>query len=389
MLIIFLSISLLSTICEGSRLISCDDVTENKAQLCYEDPAVKKGTSPKPYPNFFFQELTIFDILDFDPKDQTITISVKLRTEWNDSRVTLKSGNPNETLNWLLIDKELSKDLFFPKQQIKNVKYLKKAQPYSANTDDYYWFQVPHHFEYEESFMVTIFCSFNFGNFPFDQQQCDFTFGLSEHVTLTSFLLPTLIKMKDGKETQFGKDSLSLSNTRLSFNIKLNGIEPFSIFSSGFNYSHAGMRIDFTRNSLSLLIGSFYGPTAIFAILSLISYSIGSEVVPGRLGLLVTLYLIASNVYNAVKAPEDRGFSYIEIWMAGIQVMILLAIFEYAIALTLMKYYQNHKIQAMKMDSTDQIDIKHFVMIMDKITFFIALTFFILFVCLYWVIAKS
>ena len=103
----------------------------------------------------------------------------------------------------------------------------------------------------------------------------------------------------------------------------------------------------------------------------------------------MTLYLIASNVYNAVKAPEDRGFSYIEIWMAGIQVMILLAIFEYAIALTLMKYYQNHKIQAMKMDSTDQIDIKHFVMIMDKITFFIALTFFILFVCLYWVIAKS
>ena len=51
--------------------------------------------------------------------------------------------------------------------------------------------------------------------------------------------------------------------------------------------------------------------------------------VPGRLGLLITLDLIATNTYNSVKAPEKRGFSYLEIWMLGVQIPILLAIFEY------------------------------------------------------------
>ena len=57
--------------------------------------------------------------------------------------------------------------------------------------------------------------------------------------------------------------------------------------------------------------------------------------VPGRLGLLITLDLIATNTYNSVKAPSGRGFSYIEIWLIGIQIPILLAIFEYGILLTI------------------------------------------------------
>ena len=41
--------------------------------------------------------------------------------------------------------------------------------------------------------------------------------------------------------------------------------------------------------------------------------------VPGRMGLLVTLHLISSNVYNSLNAPQKRGFSYIEVWMIGAQ----------------------------------------------------------------------
>ena len=64
----------------------------------------------------------------------------------------------------------------------------------------------------------------------------------------------------------------------------------------------------------------------IFAIISLVSYSIDLQVVPGRLGLLVTLYLIMTNVYNSVKGPESRGFSYIEVWFVGVQMPILTGI---------------------------------------------------------------
>ena len=59
--------------------------------------------------------------------------------------------------------------------------------------------------------------------------------------------------------------------------------------------------------------------------------------VPGRMGMIVTLYLISANVYNSVEAPNDRGFSYIELWMVGTQIPILLALCEYGFVLYLKK----------------------------------------------------
>ena len=143
----------------------------------------------------------------------------------------------------------------------------------------------------------------------------------------------------------------------------------------------SGMKVELIRNKLSLLVGSFYGPTSIFALLSLLSYFINPEIVPGRLGLLITLYLIVSNVYNSLKAPEDRGFSYLEIWMTGIQAMILFAIIQYGWVLKTLKYQKNN----LQMD--DMEDLKKFIAKMDKVGFFLALTLFLLFVSLYWIIA--
>ena len=54
--------------------------------------------------------------------------------------------------------------------------------------------------------------------------------------------------------------------------------------------------------------------------------------------MIMTLFLISANVYNSVEAPEDSGFSYIEIWMVGTQFPILLALCEYGFILCLKKY---------------------------------------------------
>ena len=62
---------------------------------------------------------------------------------------------------------------------------------------------------------------------------------------------------------------------------------------------------------------------------------------------MVTLYLIATNVYGQVEAPKDRGFSYIEVWMVGIQATILVALFEYALILAM-----NRNVREMKQGIT-------------------------------------
>ena len=83
----------------------------------------------------------------------------------------------------------------------------------------------------------------------------------------------------------------------------------------------------------------------------------------------MTLYLITSNVYSAVSAPVNRGFSFIEIWMLGIQGTILLAIFEYGIVLCCMKFLKKSK--------------PHLNPV-DKWTFLAAITFFAMFNAYYW-----
>ena len=91
--------------------------------------------------------------------------------------------------------------------------------------------------------------------------------------------------------------------------------------------------------------------------------------VPGRLGLLVTIYLIASNVYNQVDAPMRRGFSRIDIWMFGVQVQILLAIAEYGILLAMQKIGHANN---------------WWFTTLDKWTFLVSLFYFILFNVMYW-----
>ena len=84
--------------------------------------------------------------------------------------------------------------------------------------------------------------------------------------------------------------------------------------------------------------------------------------------LLIT---IATNVYNSANAPVQRGFSYVEIWMIGIQIPILTALSEYGILLTLKKYQK-------------EFDINNASKILDKWTLVGSLFFILIFNIVYW-----
>ena len=87
-----------------------------------------------------------------------------------------------------------------------------------------------------------------------------------------------------GKRTKnevkiYGEGGMDLEQSRLPFEIHAEHIEPFIYFEAGFNYSYTGVRFKFRRHDLGLLLGGYYGPTVIFAILSLISFFINPDVV--------------------------------------------------------------------------------------------------------------
>lgn len=106
--------------------------------------------------------------------------------------------------------------------------------------------------------------------------------------------------------------------------------------------------------------------------------------------MLITLYLIASNVHNAVNAPDARGFSLLEVWMLGVHIPILVAIFEYFVLLV-MKRGKSSSIDDVKLFKKNQsktVPFEYLSNLVDKWTFYGSLSFIVLFNLIYWTIAR-
>ena len=120
----------------------------------------------------------------------------------------------------------------------------------------------------------------------------------------------------DGVEVQDNK-TISITNQGLKFGFEFESLPSKTFPVNGYNYSMTQIRMNLTRTQESRrkIFGAYHGSTFVFAAISLISYFIPPDVVPGRMGMLITLYLILINSYNSVDAPQSRSsFSAIEMW---------------------------------------------------------------------------
>ena len=174
-------------------------------------------------------------------------------------------------------------------------------------------------------------------------------------------------------------------------------------------YSRAGMCIALTRTNRGNLDSGYYYPSTAFALLSMISYLINPDIVsllkvpikfhkgniywsqkvPGRMGMIVTLYLISANVYNSVEGPKSKGFSYIEIWMIGTQIPILLALVEYGFILYLKKMskkFENKNVRLELDKPKKNLDDK--IKTLDFAIMIISFIYFIMFAAIYWLVAS-
>ena len=92
--------------------------------------------------------------------------------------------------------------------------------------------------------------------------------------------------------------------------------------------------------------------------------------------MIVTLYLISTNVYNSVDAPRNRGFSFIEIWMIGTQFPLILALCEYGSILFMKKTAEKCGIA----------EPKEKIQNLDFTTMIFSMFYFVVFVSVYCII---
>ena len=70
--------------------------------------------------------------------------------------------------------------------------------------------------------------------------------------------------------------------------------------------------------------------SGLFVIVSWISFLIPMDVIPGRMGLLVTLFLVLVNIFNTVttNTPKAEGLTAIEAWMLACILFVFGALIE-------------------------------------------------------------
>ena len=109
--------------------------------------------------------------------------------------------------------------------------------------------------------------------------------------------------------------------------------------------------------------------------------------------LLLTMLLISTTNYVAVEAPPKRGMSYIEIWIIGMQIPTLIAIFE--TGFVLLQYRKQQKLQksvrpmgfpiGFHEKTSKTIDIRLY----DIVTGRILIAYFLLFQIIFWMVSLS
>ena len=76
------------------------------------------------------------------------------------------------------------------------------------------------------------------------------------------------------------------------------------------NYSVTGFEMILQRK-MSFYIVTYYLPSGLFVVVSWISFLVNPEVIPGRMTLLVTIFLVLINIFNTIQtnSPKAEGLT--------------------------------------------------------------------------------
>ena len=278
--ILLVTLSLLSS-CH-SVLVKCNGDVK-KLQLCnlHKDEYDEGRPHYSPgHPTIIKPSVIVYKIADLDDQENTISLNFLLSIVWHDPRIGLEDNNPNKSNRWYEVNELDQAMIFTPTLEIGGTKTIVRTRKYGATDKDYFWFFQPDQMMiYEQSLKTRIYCSLDFKRFPFDSHNCDLNFGSSSVATIQLMLNASMITYQN-QYVNYGEGLLQISQSRLPFDISLESLAPFEYSHlDGYNYSYTGIRIHFSRNTVALLIGGYYGPTIIFSMLSLVSYSIKSDIV--------------------------------------------------------------------------------------------------------------
>ena len=309
------------SICEEDKQYSwCipSNYDENVEPWKYRD----KTNSTLPWIYHF--KFDILDVKQINDQTQTVTLMMYLRMKWLEPRIEINKSNEEWIQNWtgLSYSPQILKHLWYPDLEIYGVEnfrpksILKDLAELNIYKDRF--------MQYNTRVDTTISCPMNFDHYPMDSHLCPFQIssyrGTIETISCSSNYYYNETKQRN---LQYSITMAPLPPEYQTFSIR-----------KGFVYKTCGFNIILSRARGQIFV-QVYLTSAMFVIVSWLSFIIKPEVVPGRIALLVTTFLVLVNVFNSAKsqAPVSEHLNAIDVYLVGCIAHVFLALMEYAIML--------------------------------------------------------
>jgi len=277
--------------------------------------------------------IDITDVLRINDKEYSVEFSSYFNVMWTEPRLHIPDRFLNE-LNesdiaageMIPVNLELVNELWLPNIFIYNLKTFKVVEVLSKHAG--LWITRDREIMYSQATHINFICPMRYDSFPLDTQTCKFQVGsysydMTKMLFIQSNKVQGYVKTTHSVVLDYAVDVHVLNDEDLQLSYGELG-----------NFSVAGFEMKLSRHISHYLI-TYYLPSGLFVVVSWISFVVPPDVIPGRMALLVTLFLVLVNIFNTVttNTPKAEGLTAIEAWMLSCILFVFGCLIEYAIIL--------------------------------------------------------
>jgi len=280
--------------------------------------------------NYEFK-FVVEEISNINDKAQTMSISMYFGVSWLDPRLKInktatewrevKTG-PKDEVN---VSPESLKYIWYPELEIYGLEKFGRQRVLKEMSGVRIRRNKTIH--YELGVRITISCRMMFDDYPLDAHTCQFQVGSYYDTNKTVKCSSTYVY--DESRQRSLQHFIEFEN--------LHEKDMSVVLPSG-AYAACGFQIRLVRKTMQYLV-QVYLPSCMFVVVSWVSFLIKPEVVPGRMALLVTLFLVLINIFNSVRerAPISSRLNAVDFYLVICIFLVFTALMEYAVILLLLK----------------------------------------------------
>ena len=282
---------------------------------------IKNTSMPWKY-SFTFN---ILDIKEVNDEKQTVKIMMYLRIKWLEPRLEINENSSAWSVpaTGLPYSSDILEYLWYPDLEINGMERFESndiLKPmagvviHQTNIIGYYVLVD-----------VTISCKMNFDRYPLDFHECPFRIcsfsGTDDVVTCNS---------------NYDYDKKNQRNLQHFLDVEPLSSMYQTVATENGKFIYCGFNVILRRTRTQILF-QFYVTSALFIIVSWVSFLIKPDVVPGRMGLLITTFLVLITLSNGVisDSPLSSSFNAVDLYLIVAVGQVFLALVEYAIILFL------------------------------------------------------